>query len=333
MSPNRKPKLSLIAAACALALAATCAAGAPDVRAQMMGDDSGQMMGGIMGGGHMASMRTLMSWMQGTEINAVPTAPEPEFNAELRALGKLLYEQHCEICHGANGDGEGRRATELSPRPRNFVRGVFEFRSTPTGTLPTDDDIWKVISNGLHGTAMVPWISLSEKDRWALVAFVEGFSPRFGTEKRSSLVAVPSRPAETPELIAQGKKLFSEAGCVECHGKNGHGDGPSVSSLRDAAGRPIAPLSFSSAIFRRSSSLADIFLTIRTGLDGTPMPSYANSLSPDQSWAVAAYVRSLSATGPLENEAATSARQQERLGMGIDMPGMAGMPMSGGMMH
>jgi hypothetical protein len=72
------------------------------------------------------------------------------------------------------------------------VRGVFEFRSTPTGTLPTDEDIWKVISNGLHGTAMVPWISLSEKDRWALVAFVEGFSPRFGAEKRSSLVAVPS---------------------------------------------------------------------------------------------------------------------------------------------
>jgi mono/diheme cytochrome c family protein len=244
----------------------------------------------------MASMRTLMSWMQGTEINAAPTVPEPEFNAELRALGKLLYGQHCEICHGANGDGEGRRATELSPRPRNFVRGVFEFRSTPTGTLPADEDIWKVISNGLHGTAMVPWISLSEKDRWALVAFVEGFSPRFGAEKRSSLVAVPSRPAETSELIAQGKKLFSEAGCVECHGKNGNGDGPSVSSLRDAAGRPIAPLSFSSAIFRRGSSLADIFLTIRTGLDGTPMPSYTNSLSPDQSWAVAAYVRSLSAT-------------------------------------
>jgi mono/diheme cytochrome c family protein len=117
MSPNRKPKLSLIAAACALALAATCAAGAPDVRAQMMGDDSGQMMGGMIGGGQMASMRTLMSWMQGTEINAAPTVPEPEFNAELRALGKLLYGQHCEICHGANGDGEGRRATELSPRP------------------------------------------------------------------------------------------------------------------------------------------------------------------------------------------------------------------------
>jgi mono/diheme cytochrome c family protein len=318
-----------MSAASALALAAICAR-APDLRAQVQG--GGSSMGNMMGGGNMASMRTLMSWTQGTEINAVPTEPKPEFNWELRARGNLLYGQHCEVCHGANGDGNGRRASELSPPPRNFAKGVYEFRSTPTGTLPMDEDIWKVISDGLHGTAMVPWMSLPENDRWALVAFVEGFSPRFSAEKRNASITVPSQPAETPQLIAQGRKLFSEAGCVECHGKSGHGDGTSVPSLKDSAGRPIAPLDFANAIFRRSSSLADIFLSIRTGLDGTPMPSYTNSLSADQTWAVAAYVRSLGAADSVESRSATKAREQERLGMAIDMPGMIGMPM-GGMMQ
>ncbi len=298
--------------------------GGPDVHAQMIG--------GMMGQGHMASMQPLMSWIRGTEISAVPTEPKPEFNSELRARGKLLYGRHCQVCHGANGDGSGPRASELSPLPRNFTKGVYEFRTTATGTLPTDEDVWKVISDGLHGTAMVPWISLPEKERWALVAFVEGFSPRFGTERRSAALTVPSLPSETPALIAQGKRVFNDSGCVECHGKSGHGDGPSVPSLKDSAGRSIAPLDFANATFRHGSSLADIFLTIRTGLDGTPMPSYANSFSVDQTWAVAAYVRSLSAGGPVESVSATKAREQERVGMAIDMPGMVGMPM-GGMMQ
>lgn len=325
-----KPKLLLTISAIAqsvIFVVATCVY-APQLHAQMMGGDMGHMMGG----GHMASMGTLMSWMQGGEIKAVPTEHEPEFSPELRVRGKLLYGQHCEICHGGKGDGNGKRASELSPSPRNFSKGVYEFRSTPTGTLPTDDDIWKVISGGLHGTAMVPWISLSEGDRWALVAYVEGFSPRFAAETRIAPPSIPPAPAETPELVAQGQKLFSDAGCVDCHGKGGHGDWPSVPTLRDAAGRPIAPLDFASAIFRRGSSVEDIFLTLRTGLDGTPMPSYATSLTADQTWAVAAYVRSLGAAPRLETDRALKARQQERLGMAIDMPGMAGMPM-GSMMR
>jgi cytochrome c oxidase cbb3-type subunit I/II len=173
---------------------------------------------------------------------------------------------------------------------------------------------------------MMPWISLSEEDRWALVEYVEGFSRRFTTDKRMAPIAIPSPPVETPDLVAQGKKLFRDAGCVECHGAKGHGDGPSTSSLKDAAGLPIHPLDFASGIFRRGSSLEDVFLTLRTGLNGTPMPSYADSLTPDQTWAVAAYVRSLDGT-PADSGTSTVARQQERLGMTIDMPGMGEMHM------
>jgi mono/diheme cytochrome c family protein len=318
---NRMPTAA--AALCCLILGAACAF-APAASAQMMG-------GNLMSGEHMRAMEPLMSWMQGSDITVALTEPQPEFSAELHARGKLLYGQHCAICHGDNGDGNGKRASELSPRPRNFTTGAFEFRTTPTGALPADEDIWRVISAGLHGTAMVPWITLTEHDRWALVAYVEGFSPRFANEKRAAPLAVPSPPAETPGLIAQGQKMFTDAGCVECHGATGHGDGPSTPSLKDAAGLPIRPLDFRDGILRHGSRLEDIFLTLRTGLNGTPMPSYADSLTPEQTWAVAAYVRSLIGVAADSSDAA-DARQQERLGMAIDMPGMAGMPM-GGMMH
>ena len=117
---------------------------------------------------------------------------------------------------------------------------------------------------------------------------------------------------------------------MECHSQSGRGDGPSTASLKDAALFPIRPLDFGSGIFRRGSSLEDIFLTLRTGLNGTPMPSYAESLTPEQTWAVAAYVRSLIGS-PADPTVANEPRQQERMGMAIDMPGMASMPM-GGMM-
>ena len=142
----------------------------------------------------------------------------------------------------------------------------------PTGTLPTNEDIWKVISDGLHGTAMVPWITLSETDRWALVAYVESFSPRFAHEARPTAVKMTMPPLDSSRLIAKGQKLFGDAGCVDCHGARGLGDGPSSPSLVDVVGRPIRPLDFRSGVFRRGSGTYDIFLTVRTGLDGTPMP-------------------------------------------------------------
>ena len=181
-------------------LLAIIAAGsfAPKAWSQMMGGS----MGSMMGGGNMQAMEELMSWMHGENVPTVPTKPKPEFNAELRATGEALYLHHCAVCHGPNGDGEGSRASELSPRPRDFTRSIYEFRSTPSGALPVDEDIWQVISSGLHGTAMVPWISLSERQRWALVAYLEAFSPKFASEKRGTPIEIPPPPAVTPQLIA-----------------------------------------------------------------------------------------------------------------------------------
>jgi mono/diheme cytochrome c family protein len=302
-------------------------------QAQMMGDGdmggmmSGGDMGGMMGGGDQHARSAVMSWMSGAELKVTPSEPAPKFDTELRSTGARLYSEHCAICHGAKGDGHGLRATGLAPPPRNFTKGVFAYRSTPSGTLPTDEDIWKVISNGLHGTAMVPWVSLREHGRWALVSYIETFSPRFATEARGVTVTVSAAPEVTPELVAKGEALYL-SDCSSCHGAKGHGDGPAVMK---AAEQEMRPRDFTGGVFERGSSLEDIYLTVNTGLNGTPMSSFDKALSPDQTWAVAAYVRSLISRRPHQHSGMmgmmSGANDQERRGMMIDMPGMTGMGM------
>jgi hypothetical protein len=125
-------------------------------RAQMMGSQMGPMMQGE---------HSLMAWLNGAELKATPAQPEPKLDSRMRSLGEGSYKHHCAVCHDEKGDGKGPQAAGLRPPPRDFTKGVYKFRSTPGGTLPTDEDVWKTISNGLHGTAMVPWISLSENER------------------------------------------------------------------------------------------------------------------------------------------------------------------------
>src|SRR6266542_2523803 len=53
--------------------------------------------------------------------------------------GEPHYRRFCVGCHGVLGDGEGDNAMWIDPKPRNFTLGIFKCRSTPTGTLPTDE--------------------------------------------------------------------------------------------------------------------------------------------------------------------------------------------------
>ncbi len=296
--------------------------------AQMMHSDHRSMMNQSA----MEALRSLDSWTFGAQLKVAPSKPKPHFDSILRAEGERLYTQRCATCHGVNGDGRGPRAAAVSPAPRDFTKGVYEFRSTPTGRLPTDEDIWKVISNGIHGTAMVPWLTLSERDRWALVAYVEGLSNRFATETRAGGLEPPTPPAQNQTLVDLGRRLYVDAGCVTCHGAKGLGDGPAAADLLDATGTAIRPTNFNSGIFRRGPNMEDIYLALRTGLDGTPMPSYEDSLTSDQTWAVAAFVVSLVGRYPEPGNAMSSVaggegRRQERLGLRIDMPAMGAMHM------
>jgi hypothetical protein len=63
--------------------------------------------------------------------------------------------------------------------------------------------------------------------------------------------------------------------------------------MRDDWGSPIRPGDLTWRPLKRGSSLEPIYLTIVTGLSGTPMPAYGDSLSPDDVWAIVYYLESL----------------------------------------
>ncbi len=218
--------------------------------------------------------------------------PESE---DLLARGKAVYQQRCVGCHGVKGDGNGLAATFLFPRPRDFTLGAFKFRVTPSGSLPTDGDLFRTVTRGVRWTAMPTWHEISEKDRLAVITYIKTFSERWKSEKPEPPVPIPDPPAATPELLAQGKELYVKAKCWQCHGDSGKGDGPSADQLKDDLGFPIRPADFTKGQFKGGSSVVDVYRTMTTGLDGTPMPSFIDSMKDDERWAISYYVLSFSA--------------------------------------
>ena len=238
----------------------------------------------------------LHAWLTGAELPAAPTAPEPPLDAGMRARGAKVFATNCTPCHGARGDGKGPLASLLGDPPANFTTGVYTMRTTDHEELPTDTDLFVTITRGIHGTAMPPWFALPERDRWALVAYLKSLSTAFSDDTAPPPIAIGDVPAVTPERIAHGKTLFATGGCASCHGEDGRGDGPVAPMLRTASGAPIKPRDFTAPRFHRGSRLTDLYTTVVTGFDGTPMGSFAKVMAPDDLWDVVMYVQSLAPT-------------------------------------
>jgi len=209
--------------------------------------------------------------------------------------GKKLYQRFCIGCHGEQGDGRGENAVYVDPRPRDFTTGTFKCRSTPSGAIPLDADLFNTIGRGLYSTAMPPWLPLTRQQRADLVAYVKSFSPRFRQEKAESPLEVPPETPASEDSIDRGRELYQTTiKCALCHGKEGRGDGPSASTLTDSKGMPIQPYDFTAATrFKCGQSDEDLYRVLMTGLDGSPMASFSNSLKPEQAWDLIHYVRTL----------------------------------------
>lgn len=216
-----------------------------------------------------------------------------------REAGKALYAKYCSQCHGDKGDGQGYAASRLLPKPRNFTAAKFKIRTTPNGSLPTHQDLIDVIRHGMPYTSMPSWPNFSNEQVSDLAYYITTLSPDFtNPELVPQTVPLGKAPKETKDSIALGKKLYEDNGCVRCHGALGRGDGPSAPTLVDDLGNPIRPADLThSWTFRGGGAREDIFRTMSTGLNGTPMPSFADALKPEQRWAIADYIDSLSGGG------------------------------------
>lgn len=202
-------------------------------------------------------------------------------------LGKKVYIQSCAVCHGLSGKGDGVVAGNLAVKPRNFTDGKFKIRSTKSGQVPLDEDLYKTISRGMgHDNAMPAWASLKPEEKSALVAFIKTFSPKkFSRQHRAKVVPIPPRKPSSRESIANGRQWFMDIECWKCHGKGGRADGPSAPTLKDAWDNKIVPPDLSKPwLFIAGSKPEDIYRTLATGLTGSAMPAIEGTITEDQTW-------------------------------------------------
>jgi mono/diheme cytochrome c family protein len=244
----------------------------------------------------MASVPTGARWIAlaavclllvGTALGIAQSGAEPQPTDV-----KHLYDTSCSNCHGTDGRGHGPAADALNPRPRDFTRGWYKFRSTAAGSIPTDDDLYRTIEVGLPSTSMLGWKGiLSEAQMRALVVYVKQFSPRFASE-RPAPVAATRQIAASPESIQKGRAVYESLACGACHGDGGAG--ADAGPLKDDWGNDVyAPNLTEPWAFRGGRSAADVYLRLKTGINGTPMPSFADTAKDEDLWHVANYVVSL----------------------------------------
>jgi mono/diheme cytochrome c family protein len=214
---------------------------------------------------------------------------------KLLDLGKKVYTQRCSPCHGLDGKGEGEAAYLLYPKPRDFVIAQYRMVST-WERLPTDEDLYHVISRGIPGSAMPAWSHLDEESRWSLVHYVKSFAKRpfqasiEESEGGKGVIKVPEQPPYSVEAEARAKMMFKEA-CAPCHGLTGRGDG--VQEQFDEKGYPTRPRDLTQGIFKGEPGNEGIYRRIVAGMPGSPMPMSDWSYGED-AWHLTHFVLSMS---------------------------------------
>jgi mono/diheme cytochrome c family protein len=102
-------------------------------------------------------------------------------------MGMSTYADHCENCHGEDGNGKGARAEKLSVAPTNFT-------DADTMTHMTDGELFWKISEG-HRPMPAFKAKLSEEDRWQLVDYIRTFSQPLVDSPAESVAPAPNKDA------------------------------------------------------------------------------------------------------------------------------------------
>jgi mono/diheme cytochrome c family protein len=125
----------------------------------------------------------------GGPINPLPT------DQPTRAAGGRLYAEHCAVCHGASGQGDGPLAAGLAPRPGDLTQHMLPGKHT-------DGQVFLWIKQGFPSSAMPAWGNrLDDQQIWQIVAYLRGLAqPLAATaEPRTPLPPTPAAlPTEAP---------------------------------------------------------------------------------------------------------------------------------------
>lgn len=244
------------------------------------------------------------------------TAAVIPVSEDLVELGARTYSTRCLICHGQQGKGDGMASHYLLTKPRNFTKAIFKYRTTPQGSFPRDEDLFRAVTVGFPIYGMPSFRYLSEQERWGLVYYVkrltqEGFRKDLAADgdmeaeeideiveerlKPDRAIKPSTGPEWTAQAVAAGKKVYEELQCATCHGERGMGDGPSAAELTDEWGDPIVPVPFALNRYHMKAGgrARDIVRVLKTGVGGTPMPMYEAD-DEDDFWNLAYYVLELS---------------------------------------
>ena len=244
--------------------------------------------------GHLGYRTPASVWHPDPEVYADMSWP-PSSNVPANATpAQRIYIEKCAFCHGPDGRGNGTSAPSMIPRPRDFTEGLFKYKTTPEGAPPNDDDLINVVANGLHASGM-PYFRgiLSEAEIRDVVTYLKGFSKVFAANTAAP-IEVPPRSPVTPESIARGARLYTESGCVGCHGDNLRGD----QWMQDKKGYPVMSRDLTAPwTFRGGDAPEQIFLRLSTGMAPAPMPAFAQ-LSAESRWDIVNFLESRRRTPP-----------------------------------
>lgn len=239
--------------------------------------------------------------------------------------GQAVYQKRCVQCHGVSGGGDGPAANAMYPRPRDYRKGIYKFTSTPYGSKPLRSDLVRTVVRGVKGTSMPSFKLLPEEDIEAVVDYVLVLTHRGELEAAlvplaeaeeqldeyvpeeieiitnkweaaASQVMRPLTPQPvkfTKTQVEDGRKAFLKEGCNKCHGDDGRGQTSTKDPpLKDSWGYITRAADLTSGMLHGGQEPMDIYRRIYGGINGTPMPSFANALKarPDTIWDMVAYV-------------------------------------------
>jgi mono/diheme cytochrome c family protein len=226
-----------------------------------------------------------------------------------------VYNSNCASCHGKDGRGDGPAAGLVNPAPRDFTKGIYKFRSTASGSLPTDDDLVRVISVGLPGTSMPAWKTrLTSAQIGGLASLVKTFSPRF-TKEAPALIKMAPPVVASADSINKGRKAYADLACGACHGDGGIVPAAGAPVLKDDWGHDIKAADLTQPwMFRGGAAAADIYTRVKTGINGTPMMAFADTAKDADLWNLANYVASLGRTPTWRMNAEQLKAQYDREG-------------------